>query len=65
MAQTRVYTTRQVADILGVKTVTVRAYNHRHQMPRPVDYTVDGWPLFDADVIDAWHAERQAPTRKA
>lgn len=52
--------TKQIAQIVGVKPATIRAYRHRGFMPLPVRYLDGRTPLWSADEIQQWHRERLA-----
>lgn len=50
-----------VADQFGLSRATIRAYNHRHQMPQPDGYDKYG-PWWKQHTIDSW--DRPGPGRR-
>lgn len=52
-------TTQEVADLLGVEAVTIRAYAKRGQMPAPNVCPCCGLgPVWSRYIIEAWRRER-------
>lgn len=49
----------EVAKHLGISESTVRAYVSREQMPAPIEGFSS--PIWRADVIIEWHANRPGP----
>lgn len=49
---------QQCADHTGIAAVTWRGYVSRHQAPAPVAELDARTPLWDADIIREWHAQR-------
>jgi predicted DNA-binding transcriptional regulator AlpA len=48
---------REAAALAGVKPSTWRAYVHRDQAPRPIEY-VGRIPLWDRATVEAWMRRR-------
>jgi predicted site-specific integrase-resolvase len=53
----QVWTTKEIADYIGVEPSTVRTYNKRGFLPKPTSY-VGRTPVWTALTIKDWHAKR-------
>jgi predicted DNA-binding transcriptional regulator AlpA len=56
------WTTKEVAQFLGIEEVTVRAYVTRHKMPQPDAY-VGATKLWRQETIKQWAARRPRKRR--
>ena len=61
MADMKRYTTSDIAEAVGVRPSTIRAYHSREQMPAPTGY-IGTTPYWDAEDIEPWIEDRKKVT---
>ena len=54
------YTTSDIAEAVGVRPSTIRAYHSREQMPKPTGH-VGATPYWEPKDIEPWIRERRGP----